>query len=78
LSQDPDKQKEIGELFGEELESDRFAHLVAIGKMITDFNPSAELDAIPGDALDEEIGVAVEFEGEDEEEGDSEVDEIVV
>ena len=30
-----------------------------------------------GDALDDEIGVAVEFEGEDEEE-DSEGDEVVV
>jgi hypothetical protein len=52
---------------------------VDLGKRITDFAPSTALpdEPVAGDALDEDIGVAVEFEGEDEEE-DSEGDEVVV
>lgn len=50
-----------------------------LGKRITDFAPSTAIpdEPVAGDALDEDIGVAVEFEGEDEEE-DSEGDEVVV
>ena len=66
-----------------ELPSEKFANLVAIGKLITDFStePAAGADGegAPGDALDDDIGVAVEFEGEDEEDDpDEEVDEVVV
>ena len=80
--QDPDKEKEVQGLLGE-LPSDKFANLVAIGKLITDFStePAAggEGEGAPGDALDDDIGVAVEFEGEDEEDDpDEEVDEVVV
>ncbi|KAK9842537.1 hypothetical protein WJX81_005041 [Elliptochloris bilobata] len=78
---DPEKEKEVHGLLGE-IPSDKFANLVTIGKMITDFSvePPADGDgdAAPGDALDDDIGVAVEFEGEDDEDdADEEVDEVV-
>jgi hypothetical protein len=82
-AQDPEKEKEVQGLLGE-LPSDKFANLVAVGKLITDFSVDAPGDGEgePGagaDALDDDIGVAVEFEGEDEEDdADEEVDEVVV
>ncbi len=80
--QDPDKEKEVQGLLGE-IPSDKFANLVAIGKMITDFTADApangDADGAPGDELDDDIGVAVEFEGEDDEDdADEEIDEVVV
>ena len=71
LPQDPEKQKDVGELFGGAVDSDEFARLVTIGKLITDYkapNEPQEGDVVAGDALDEETGVAVEFEGEDDDE----------
>lgn len=79
--QDPEKQKEVGELFGGEVSSDEFFKLVTIGKMITDFqspDEPQEGDVLAGDTLDEEAGVAVEFEGEDADEDGEEGDEIMV
>jgi len=82
-AQDPEKEKEVQGLLGE-LPSDKFANLVAVGKLITDFSVDAPGDGEgePGagaDALDDDIGVAVEFESEDEEDdADEEVDEVVV
>ena len=78
--QDPQREKEIGDLLGM-LTGNDYDRLVALGKRITDYS-AAEAAAIAaepadGDALDDEIGVAVEFEGDDEEE-DSEGDEVVV
>lgn len=71
---DLDKKKEIEKLLNP-MASERFAQLVAIGKLITDF--SSEVEAAAGQALDDEIGVAVEFD-EDSEDGDSELDEVEV
>lgn len=72
---DPDRHKEINSLLGT-LPNEKFAQLVALGKLITDFVPEGEAaaaGAADGEgALDEELGVAVEFEDEseeDEEEG---------
>jgi hypothetical protein len=77
--QDPKRKAECEALFGGELPGNDFDRLVDLGKRITDFAPSTALpdEPVAGDALDEDIGVAVEFEGEDEEE-DSEGDEVVV
>lgn len=65
---DPERQKECEELLGP-LSSERFAELVALGKLITDYVGEGEAVA-PNDEdrLDEDIGVAVEFEDEEEEE----------
>jgi hypothetical protein len=71
---DLEKKKDIEKLLNT-MSGERFAQLVAIGKLITDF--SAEVEGAAGQALDDEIGVAVEFE-EDEDEGDSELDEVEV
>ena len=83
-AQDPDKHREVNGLLGE-LADNRFADLVALGKHITDFTPDAggaEGDAAnggaPGDALDDDIGVAVEFEGDEEDDEDEDVAELVV
>lgn len=74
---DPARHKEVDALLGV-VADEKFAQLVALGKMITDYAPSeAAVAAGDGDgALDEEIGVAVEFEDEDEEE-DEELQEVV-
>ena len=77
--QDPKRKAECEALFGGELPGNDFDRLVDLGKRITDFAPSTAIpdEPVAGDALDEDIGVAVEFEGEDEEE-DSEGDEVMV
>lgn len=73
LSKDPERHKEVNRLLGE-VSDERFAQLVALGKLITDFVPEGEQER-KGDgdgdgdgALDEDLGVAVEFEDESEEE----------
>lgn len=71
----------MGELLGGEVTSDEFFKLVTIGKLITDFqspDEPQEGDVLAGDALDEDAGVAVEFEGEDGEEDEEDADEIMV
>ena len=77
--QDPERKKEVVGLLGD-LSDERFADLVELGKRMTDFTtePLAGEDAAPGDMLDDDIGVAVEFEGEDEDDEDDNVDEIAV
>ncbi|KAF0895374.1 hypothetical protein E2562_012405 [Oryza meyeriana var. granulata] len=73
----PDKKKEIEKLLNP-ISNQMFDQLVSIGKLITDFHDAAagDLAAVPsGDgmdtALDDDIGVAVEFEeNEDDEESD--------
>lgn len=76
--QDPDKHKEINGLLGEVTDG-RFADLVALGKMMTDFSVDAGAeDAGAGDILDDDIGVAVEFEGDEDEDEDEDVDELIV
>jgi pre-mRNA-splicing helicase BRR2 len=75
---DPERHKEVDALLGA-VPGERFAQLVALGKLITDFAPDEAAAAAAADgegALDEDMGVAVEFEDEDEEEED-EMDEVV-
>lgn len=81
FAQDPEKQDGVGDLFGGTVNSDEFFKLVTIGKMITDFQSPEdpqEGDVLAGDALDEEAGVAVEFEGEDADDDDDDGDEVMV
>jgi len=72
---DPDKKKEIEKLLNT-MTNERFAQLVAIGKLISDYSEAGDAGAGgAGEALDDDIGVAVEFE-EDEEEDESDMDEV--
>ena len=77
---DPERKKDVEALIGA-TSSEKFAQFVAVGKLITDFNPGGgpgEGDVVPGDTLDDDIGVAVEFEEEDEDnEEDNELDEVL-
>lgn len=61
---DPERQKECEELLGP-LPSERFAELVVLGKLITDYVGEGEAVVGPNDedAIDEDIGVAVEVRG---------------
>ena len=68
------KQKDVEALMGT-LTSERFAQITAIGKLITDFSIPGEGGEGAGEELDDDIGVAVEFEEEEEE--DSDVDEVL-
>ena len=55
------------------LSSEKYASLVTIGKMVTDWVAAGEAEAAAaGETLDDDIGVAVEFEEEDDGEGDGE------
>lgn len=67
---DPERQKEISSLLGE-ISNESYAEYVAIGKLINDFTTEdavAASVAAGGNAMDEELGVAVEFEDDDEDE----------
>ncbi|PIA32529.1 hypothetical protein AQUCO_04400019v1 [Aquilegia coerulea] len=72
----PDKKKEIEKLL-DVIKDPTFDTLVSIGRLITDFQDGgdANIAATAGDALDDDIGVAVEFE-EDEEEEESDYDQV--
>lgn len=72
---DPDKQKEVGDLIGG-VTDEKFAQLVNMGKKITDYTAEGEEVAAGTDTLDDDIGVAVEFEAEEEEEEEA-VDEVL-
>lgn len=72
---DPDKKKEIEKLLNS-MSNERFGQLVAIGKLISDYSEAGDAGAGgAGEALDDDIGVAVEFE-EDEEDDESDLDEV--
>lgn len=72
---DLDKKKEIEKLLNS-MSNERFAQLVAIGKLISDYSEGGDAGAEgAGEALDDDIGVAVEFE-EEEEEDESDYDEV--
>eukprot|EP00887_Chlorella_sp_A99_P002917 scaffold6.g2917.t1 len=80
---DPARQKEVSALLGP-VPDEKFAQLVALGKLITDWVPdvaAAAAAAAAGEGgeglLDEDIGVAVEFEDEDEEDEEEELAEVV-
>jgi len=49
-----------------------------VGRLITDFSQPDDEPGAPGDALDDDIGVAVEFEGDEDADEESEVDEVEV
>jgi pre-mRNA-splicing helicase BRR2 len=71
---DPERQAEISSLLGQ-VSNEKFAEFIAIGKLITDFTTEdamAASVAAGGNAMDEELGVAVEFEDDEEEEDDQE------
>lgn len=71
-----DKKKEIEKLLNP-ISSQVFDQLVNIGKLITDYHDTSDaaegVAASANDALDDDVGVAVEFE-EDEEEEESDLD----
>jgi pre-mRNA-splicing helicase BRR2 len=75
---DPERQREVGDLLGAPVGDDRFAELVAIGKLITDYVAEGAggggdgdgEDGQGGEDPDADAGVAVEFEDEDEDEPD--------
>ena len=74
---DPNKKKEIENLLNT-ISGRHFSHLVSIGKLITNLqeaggNTRAGTRAAVGDALDDDIGVAVEFE-EEEYDNDNDLD----
>ena len=74
---DFDRKKSIEEILGEKLESEKFAQLVNLGKKITDYEGATEdqqaMDetGANGGELDQDVGVAVVFD-EDEEDEDAE------
>uniref|UniRef100_A0A7S0GP72 RNA helicase n=1 Tax=Micromonas pusilla TaxID=38833 RepID=A0A7S0GP72_MICPS len=77
-SNDPKRKSDVEKLMGP-TSDESFARMVAVGKLVTDFKPGGagdDADDAAGDALDDDIGVAVEFEEEDEE-TDNEVDEVL-
>ncbi|ORX75112.1 hypothetical protein K493DRAFT_309247, partial [Basidiobolus meristosporus CBS 931.73] len=77
---DFDKKSEI-EYIINSMTSERFAQLISLGKRITDFNPDGEAantgeDGRPIETIDEEHGVAVVFDEDEDEEGEDNLYEI--
>ncbi|XP_058110373.1 DExH-box ATP-dependent RNA helicase DExH12-like [Magnolia sinica] len=76
----PDKKKEIEKLLNP-ISNQLFDQLVSIGRLITDYQDggdavgSAANGSAAGEALDDDIGVAVEFEEEEEDE-ESDLDQV--
>jgi pre-mRNA-splicing helicase BRR2 len=71
----PDRQKEIEKIISRQ-SSDKFNKLVNLGKKITDFNSTAEVVEEDEVKMDEEMGVAVVFEDEDEDAAREDLDEV--
>jgi len=81
---DRQKKEEIESLIGE-IEQEKFAKLVAVGKLITDFTSSQiggdgsgdinNNNEDNGEQMDDDVGVAVEFEESDEEDDGSDEDD---
>ncbi|KAM7481884.1 hypothetical protein LguiB_006467 [Lonicera macranthoides] len=74
----PDKKKEIEKLLNP-IPSHVFDQLVSIGRLITDYqdgggDAAGAAATNPDDALDDDVGVAVEFEENEEEEEESDLD----
>lgn len=73
----PDKKKEIDTLLNP-IPNHIFDQLVSIGKLITDYHDGGDAGgsaaADGDDALDDNVGVAVEFEENEEEEEESDLD----
>ena len=75
--QDAQKHAECNELLGE-LDDTAFTRLVRMGKLITDFRTGQGEEAGTQDTLDDNVGVAVEFEGDEEEDEEHDEDQVVV
>ena len=75
--QDAQKHQECNELLGE-LKDEQFTKLVRTGKLITDFKTGQGEEAAVQDTLDDNVGVAVEFEGDEEEDEEDDTDQVVV
>ena len=75
--QDPERQKETEELLGP-IGDDKFTYLKDVGKLITDFSQPDDEPGPPGDTLDDDIGVAVEFDADEDADEENEVDEVEV
>ncbi|KAJ4702368.1 DExH-box ATP-dependent RNA helicase [Melia azedarach] len=72
----PDKKKDIEKLLNP-IPNHVFDQLVSIGKLITDYQDSGDAGtdvANGGEALDDDMGVAVEFEENDDEDEESDLD----
>ena len=70
----PDKKKDIEKLLNP-IPNHTFDQLVSIGKLITDYHDAGGSATANGDdALDDDVGVAVEFEENEEEEEESDLD----
>ncbi|KAK1566906.1 hypothetical protein Q3G72_005877 [Acer saccharum] len=72
----PDKKKEIKKLLNP-IPNNVFDQLVAMGKLITDFQDASDAGATTAngdDALDDDMGVAVEFEENEEDDEESDLD----
>ncbi|KAG6608665.1 DExH-box ATP-dependent RNA helicase DExH12, partial [Cucurbita argyrosperma subsp. sororia] len=73
----PDKKKEIEKLLNP-IPNNVFDQLVSIGRLITDYQDGSDAAgpalANGDDALDDDVGVAVEFEENEEEEEESDLD----
>ncbi|CAL6302530.1 unnamed protein product [Bathycoccus prasinos] len=74
------RKEEVESLVGE-LSEEKFAKLVAVGKMITDFTPAGqgeegnpEYENGENEEMDDDVGVAVEFEESDEDDSDDDDD----
>lgn len=72
---DPNRMKEIGKIMPN-ISTERFSKLTNLGKKITDFNMSGDQDEEDGLKMDEEMGVAVVFDDDDDDVGHQEVDEV--
>ncbi|KAK9269921.1 hypothetical protein L1049_025494 [Liquidambar formosana] len=73
----PDKKKEIEKLLNP-IPNHIFDQLVSMGRLITDFQDGGDAAGGPAanvdDALDDDVGVAVEFEENEDEEEESDLD----
>lgn len=74
----PEKKKEIEKLLNQ-IPNNMFDQLVSIGRLITDYQDGGDAGGSGGatngdDALDDDVGVAVEFEENEEEEEESDLD----
>ena len=76
----PDKKKEIEKLLNP-IPNQVFDQLVSIGKLITDFQEGSDAangtSAMDGDdGLDDDVGVAVEFEENEDDDDESDLDQV--
>ncbi|KAJ8559466.1 hypothetical protein K7X08_003524 [Anisodus acutangulus] len=73
----PEKKKEIEKLLNS-ISNQMFDQLVSIGRLITDYQDGGDASASAAadgvEALDDDVGVAVEFEENEEEEEESDLD----